>query len=113
MAFAIVLQLERLPKARVRADLATPLTPVLSARRVPLVLAAPVADRRLSDRLNAFLSRSPGPVCLLVTADGRAVYADQPGAPMTPASLEKLLTGAAALDRLGSGTRLRTDIRAV
>src|SRR5690349_17338165 len=71
---------------------ASPLTPVLSARRVPAVLAAPIADRRLGVALDELLARQPGSVCLEVTASGRPVYERLPDAPMVPASVEKLLT---------------------
>jgi D-alanyl-D-alanine carboxypeptidase/D-alanyl-D-alanine-endopeptidase (penicillin-binding protein 4) len=109
---ALALQLERTPVPSPSAALVAPITPVLSVRRVPDIVAAPVADRRLAARLTAFLGQSPGATCLVVDADGHEVFAEQPTTPMTPASLLKLITGATAIDELGADTRLRTEVRA-
>jgi D-alanyl-D-alanine carboxypeptidase/D-alanyl-D-alanine-endopeptidase (penicillin-binding protein 4) len=89
-----------------------PVTPVLSARRVPAFLAAPVADQRLTDALNGVLARSPQRTCLLVDAGGRPVFAHNPDVPVTPASTEKLATATAALTTLDPATRLRTTVGA-
>jgi D-alanyl-D-alanine carboxypeptidase/D-alanyl-D-alanine-endopeptidase (penicillin-binding protein 4) len=105
------MQLEHAPKPPRAVAQLSPITPVLSARRVPDIVAAPVADRRLVARLTEFLGRSPGATCLVVGAGGHQVFAQQPTTPMTPASLLKLITGAAAIDRLGADTRLRTEVR--
>ena len=56
-------------------------TPVLSARRVPEVIAAPVADRRLDAELDAWLAGSPADTCLVVATEGRDVFAHNPPPP--------------------------------
>jgi serine-type D-Ala-D-Ala carboxypeptidase/endopeptidase (penicillin-binding protein 4) len=85
-------------------------TPVLSARRVPALLVAPIADRRLTAALDGVLARQPGTACLTVSASGRAVYAREPDTPLTPASVEKLLTAVAAVEVLGADHRFRTTV---
>jgi D-alanyl-D-alanine carboxypeptidase/D-alanyl-D-alanine-endopeptidase (penicillin-binding protein 4) len=88
----------------------SPITPVLSARRVPGLLAAPVADRRLAGALDAVLARQPGAACLTVSSGGRSIVAVNAEAALVPASLEKLLTAAAALDVLGPDHRFTTRV---
>jgi D-alanyl-D-alanine carboxypeptidase/D-alanyl-D-alanine-endopeptidase (penicillin-binding protein 4) len=85
-------------------------TPVLSARRVPEVIAAPVADRRLRTALDALVATTPGTTCVAVTVAGRPVYAAQGSTPLVPASLAKLLTAAVAVDVLGADSTLTTRV---
>lgn len=87
-------------------------TPVLSVRRLPTVVAAPVADRRLRADLAAWALSAPGPSCAtVVDPDGATVLAHQPATPLVPASTAKLLTAAAALHVLGPDHRFRTVVR--
>ena len=90
--------------------------PVLSPRRAPEALSRVVGDLRLRRDLDAALAdpqlgaaRSAN--CLVVDDGGRRLYERTPDASLLPASNLKLLTGAAILDRLGPGTRLRTEVR--
>lgn len=84
-------------------------TPVVSARRVPTLVAAPVADRRLRADLAAWAMDAPAPSCALVAdPDGEVVLAHRPDEPVVPASTLKLLTAAAALAELGPDHRYRT-----
>ena len=53
----------------------------------------------------------PGAPTAVVDDGGRRLYERTPDASLLPASNLKLLTGAAILDRLGPGTRLRTEVR--
>ena len=92
------------------AELSSPLTPVLSARRVPGLLAAPVADRRLAAALDELLARQPGTTCLTVASAGRPVYLDDPDLPLAPASALKLVTATAVLEALGPEHRFRTTV---
>lgn len=93
----------------VAADPVTPLaTPILSARRLPATLAAPVADRRLEAALRPFLDATPGEDCLVVSSGGRRLVEVDPTRPLIPASNQKLLVAHAALAELGADTRLRT-----
>lgn len=88
----------------------SPVTPVLSARRAPALVAAPIADRRLGAALDELLGRQPGTTCLTVTAGGRPVYEARPDAPLVPASVVKLVTALAALEVLGPDHTFRTTV---
>jgi len=90
--------------------LAGPTTPVLSPRRVPGLLVAPVADRRLAAALDALLAGQPGVTCLTVASAGRELYDRDGGRPLVPASLHKLRTAVAALEVLGPEHRFRTRV---
>jgi len=105
---SIVAQAERAPAAPAPHEVSPVNTPVLSARRVPELLAAPVADRRLTDQLNDLLSRSPADHCLMVSIDGRPVFTDHPDVPLIPASIEKLFTAEAVQSTLGNDAVLTT-----
>jgi serine-type D-Ala-D-Ala carboxypeptidase/endopeptidase (penicillin-binding protein 4) len=94
--------------AAIGAD-ATPATPVLSARRAPEVLAAPVADRRLVTRLQGWLGASPAGACLVVEAEGREVFGHNPVLPVTGASTQKLLTATGLLLALGPDATFETE----
>jgi D-alanyl-D-alanine carboxypeptidase/D-alanyl-D-alanine-endopeptidase (penicillin-binding protein 4) len=87
-------------------------TPVLSARRVPALLAAPVADRRLQSALNDFVTRVPGTECLTVRAAGRDLFTHNADQPLVPASVHKLLTASAVLAAADPGERLSTEVMA-
>jgi D-alanyl-D-alanine carboxypeptidase/D-alanyl-D-alanine-endopeptidase (penicillin-binding protein 4) len=89
---------------------AAPATPVLSARRAPEVLAAPVADRRLSADLQGWLGASPADTCLVVEAEGREVFGHNPVLPVTGASTQKLLTATGLLLALGPDATFDTDV---
>ena len=90
-----------------------PKVPVLSPRRVPVALSGAIADARLQRRLDAALV---DPVfrrsCLVVDRDGLRLYEARPDERLIPASNLKLLTGFAALTRLGAETRFTTEARA-
>lgn len=87
-------------------------TPVLSARRVPEVLAAPVADRRLTADLEAWVAQSPPDTCLVVESGDDALFAHNPAALLAGASTQKVVTAAALLLALGPDARLETAVRA-
>jgi D-alanyl-D-alanine carboxypeptidase/D-alanyl-D-alanine-endopeptidase (penicillin-binding protein 4) len=91
---------------------AVPVTPVLSARRVPELLAAPVADRRLGTELTAWLGASPPNSCLVVQAGGRGVFAHNPVLPVTGASTQKLLTATGLLLARGPDATFDTKAEA-
>jgi D-alanyl-D-alanine carboxypeptidase/D-alanyl-D-alanine-endopeptidase (penicillin-binding protein 4) len=84
-------------------------TPVLSARRVPEVVAAPVADRRLNADLGSWLASSPADTCLVVASQGRDLFAHNPSAPVTGASTQKLLTATGLLLSLGPDATFTTE----
>lgn len=83
-------------------------TPVLSARRVPEVLAAPVANARLEADLAGWLTNSPTDSCLAVQSGSEVLFAQNIEAPLTGASTQKLVTATAALIALGPDARLDT-----
>jgi D-alanyl-D-alanine carboxypeptidase/D-alanyl-D-alanine-endopeptidase (penicillin-binding protein 4) len=89
-----------------------PVTPVVSARRVPDLLAQPVASTRLDAALAPLLVFMPPSSCLRVS-DGAATIADVRGtAAFMPASNLKLVTAYAALQLLGPDTTFSTDVMA-
>lgn len=92
--------------------------PVLSARRVPALLAQLVADSRLRTDLDDALAQpSLGPArersCLIVEEAGRPVMTRRPDLSLIPASNLKILTALAALAALGPDTRFATEVRSV
>jgi D-alanyl-D-alanine carboxypeptidase/D-alanyl-D-alanine-endopeptidase (penicillin-binding protein 4) len=110
-AVAVAVQTEKAGPPPRAIGARSPVTPVLSARRVPDIIAAPVADRRLITKLADLASRTPGASCLTVHAGGREIFASNPTLPLSPASVEKLLTAEAALSVLGPDTTLHTSVR--
>jgi D-alanyl-D-alanine carboxypeptidase/D-alanyl-D-alanine-endopeptidase (penicillin-binding protein 4) len=108
---AIAIQAERAPASAAPTATATTVTPVLSARRVPALIAAPVADRRLVAHLTDLVGATPGTSCLTVAVDGRMVFSSNLETPMIPASVEKLQTAEAALAKLGPNTVFTTSVK--
>jgi serine-type D-Ala-D-Ala carboxypeptidase/endopeptidase (penicillin-binding protein 4) len=76
-------------------------TPVLSARRLPTLLEAPVADTRLLSALGPIVAHANPTSCLEVKLDGRRVDDVRGSLPLMPASTEKLLTSTAMLAKVG------------
>ncbi len=72
-------------------------TPVLSARRLPTLLAAQAADTQVLAALAPIVAQAPPTTCLVVHADGRTIDDVKGTLPLVPASTEKLLTATAAL----------------
>jgi D-alanyl-D-alanine carboxypeptidase/D-alanyl-D-alanine-endopeptidase (penicillin-binding protein 4) len=88
-------------------------TPMLSARRIPRTIQAPVVDDRIRPGLVAIITGSPPASCLLVQVGGRVLEPRANTAvPLVPASNQKLLTTYAALLRLGPNFRYRTRVAA-
>jgi D-alanyl-D-alanine carboxypeptidase/D-alanyl-D-alanine-endopeptidase (penicillin-binding protein 4) len=91
-------------------------TAVLSARRAPELLRSVVADVRLTKALDAALDDPAlrgSATCLAVEEGKRGVYARNPDLQLLPASTMKVLTGMAALRRLGADFHFVTEVRAV
>jgi D-alanyl-D-alanine carboxypeptidase/D-alanyl-D-alanine-endopeptidase (penicillin-binding protein 4) len=87
-------------------------TPLLSARRVPGVVTGKLSTASLRTGAAAVGEASPAPSCLLVTVDGAPVYEQRADVPVTPASNQKLITAAVALDVLGPDHRFTTSVLA-
>lgn len=87
-------------------------TPVLSARRIPQTLQAPIARAALTPALDAVIAASPAGSCLVVSDDGRLLGEYSPAMSLVPASNQKLVTTWAALGLLDPTTRFRTTVRA-
>jgi serine-type D-Ala-D-Ala carboxypeptidase/endopeptidase (penicillin-binding protein 4) len=108
VASAAAVALDADPEARAAGVEASPGTPVLSARRVPELIAAPVADRRLGAELQSWLGASPASTCLVVAGDGRELFGHNPSTPVTGASTQKLLTATGLLLALGPDEMFET-----
>ena len=87
-----------------------PAAPVLSVRRAPDLVSTFVADVRLGDRLRTFVGDSDS--CVVVQQGPRVVFTLDPRKALIPASNLKILTGSAALIRLGPTTRIETPVKA-
>jgi D-alanyl-D-alanine carboxypeptidase/D-alanyl-D-alanine-endopeptidase (penicillin-binding protein 4) len=83
-------------------------TPVLSARRAPEIVAAPVADRRLTADLQGWVAQSSPSSCLVVRAGNRPLYGHNADTPLVGASTQKVVTAAALLLASGPDARLST-----
>ena len=85
-------------------------TPILSVRRAPELLTRTVAQVRLTEDLDAAMR--VGSACLTVEDGEATIYGRQPDLTLTPASTLKLLTGTAALAKLGTDFRFVTEVKA-
>jgi D-alanyl-D-alanine carboxypeptidase/D-alanyl-D-alanine-endopeptidase (penicillin-binding protein 4) len=87
-------------------------TPLLSYRRAPAVLARDVSLDAFSGEVAAFGATLADPSCVSVAVDGVPAGATRADVPLIPASNQKLLVGAVALETLGSDYRYTTEVRA-
>jgi D-alanyl-D-alanine carboxypeptidase/D-alanyl-D-alanine-endopeptidase (penicillin-binding protein 4) len=86
--------------------------PVLTVRRVPVLLATPIGERRLEEGLAELTAALPQPSCLRVGDGERTLFEASPESPVVPASTLKLVTAATVLTRLDASESLRTTVRA-
>ena len=98
------------PASRAEAVARHVVTPVLSVRRAPTVVAAPIAERRLSADLTDLAATLPPDSCLAVEGPEDLQFGHRADASMVPASTAKLLTATAALVALGPDARFRTTV---
>ena len=85
-------------------------TPILSARRTPELVHRTVAQIRLTEELDAAMTAPSA--CLTVEDGETTIYGRQPDLTLTPASTLKMLTGTAALRKLGADFRFVTEVKA-
>lgn len=86
-------------------------TPLLSVRRVPHSLRAPVNDDLLIPALQDVIADSPPMTCAAVQVNGRQIESSREVAGgLIPASNQKLITSYAALGLLGSEFRFETKV---
>ena len=86
------------------------LTPLLSARRVPVFLQAPIADRELKNELENLVAQLPGLSCINLLEDGRVIFEQLSNEPIIPASTQKLLTAVALLENFGPEYKFSTKV---
>jgi D-alanyl-D-alanine carboxypeptidase/D-alanyl-D-alanine-endopeptidase (penicillin-binding protein 4) len=89
-------------------------TELMSFRRHPEPLARRVAESATAARMSAVVASMTGNMatgsCLKVVTGGQVVAEFEPGASVIPASNQKMLVAAAALDILGSDFRFTTEL---
>ncbi len=85
-------------------------TPVFSARRLPAFIRVATSNEVLAEDLVSVVNDSPENSCLVVTSSGEEVFAHNGTLPLIPASAQKLVTGAAALEALGEDFVYETKV---
>lgn len=87
-------------------------TPVLSARRIPETLRAPVIDDAVAPAVDRLATVSlPYQSCLVAEVDDRVLGSTNPDLALIPASNQKILTTFAGLVQFGPDERFRTTLR--
>ena len=86
------------------------LTPLLSARRVPVFLQAPMADKELKNQVENLVAQLPGLSCINLLEDGRVIFEQLSNEPIIPASTQKLLTAVALLENFGPEYKFSTKV---
>ncbi len=86
----------------------TPNSPMFSARRLPDFIRVANSNDVLAADLVSVVESSPDRTCLVVTSGGEEVFNHNGGMPIVPASAQKLVTGAAALEQLPADFRFVT-----
>ncbi len=93
-------------------------TPLLSARRVPETLQAPIADDALQPAISEFITgltdaQADLQTCLIVEVDGRQLVNQGANLALIPASNQKVVTTYAALEVFPADTRFTTRVSRV
>ncbi len=86
--------------------------PILRVERAPEALIRPVVDARLAAELRPVVASWQGSFCLEVRIDGRVAFLGGAGR-RVPASVQKLLTAAVALEVMSPDERFVTEVRSV
>jgi D-alanyl-D-alanine carboxypeptidase/D-alanyl-D-alanine-endopeptidase (penicillin-binding protein 4) len=85
-------------------------SPILSARRIPGIVTGQLTTASLLAGVTGVGAAVPAPGCLLVTLDDTPLYELRSDEPVIPASNQKLVTGAVALEVLGPDQRFATVV---
>ena len=87
-------------------------TPMLSVRRTPSWLSAPVTETRLHERLSGVvaLPSAPPRTCLAAYRDTAPVLREQADELLVPSSLMKVVTAAAILEIAGPAATYTTEV---
>ena len=83
---------------------------LMSVRRVPSVLVEPVLRRKAVEVVADLETDYPEPACLSVRIDGREVLHTGSTDSLIPASVQKLLTALAVLEKIDADERLTTHV---
>ena len=86
------------------------ITPLLSARRLPVFLQAPIADNELRSEVENLVAQLPGLSCVNLIEDGRVIFEQLSNEPVIPASTQKLLTAIALLENFGPDHKFLTKV---
>lgn len=89
-----------------------PVTPVLSARRVPTFTTAMIPRRAMAAAVQPAIDAAPTDTCIGVGDGTDSLYLHNGNAPLVPASNQKILTASAALDLIGPDETLTTTFAA-
>jgi len=87
-------------------------TPLLSFRRAPNVLSRDLSADEFATAVGEFAGTLNETSCVAVSVDGMPIGGVNGDAPLIPASNQKLLVAAVALDVLGADFRYTTDVLA-
>lgn len=101
-----------LPDAVMEFPDATPQTPILSARRSPLVLARESSSSAFEIALRPLGGAVLPGSCAAISVDGILSLSDGIDSAVTPASTLKVIVAAVALDILGPDAVFTTEVRA-
>lgn len=85
-------------------------TPLLSVRRSPEFLRAPILEDNLAASLAEVATTFPAQACLAVSIDGQEIFGDNPTLPLVPASTQKLLTAYGVYELLGADYTYETQV---
>jgi D-alanyl-D-alanine carboxypeptidase/D-alanyl-D-alanine-endopeptidase (penicillin-binding protein 4) len=83
-------------------------TPLFSARRVPDLMRARIADEKLRSAVQTIFAEAPPASCLTISLHGRTIFRANGDAPLEPASTNKVLTATGVLAAFSPDDKLAT-----
>lgn len=87
-------------------------SPLFSARRVPALMQAHVADAQLQTRVNDIMKVAPSTSCIEISDHGRVILRVNGDEPLEPASTNKVLTATGLLARFSPDDKMATRVLA-